>query len=82
MNILIYSSLLIHSPPSSILSIGLDWVQCSSALDPLQCGHMTKIGHAVLRSEQDPVQVPQTYPKKKRKKKKKEKKRNFLFFDK
>ena len=80
MNILIYSSLLIHSPPSSILSIGLDWVQCSSALDPLQYGHMTKIGHAVLRSEQDPIQVPQTYPKKKRKKKKGRKEKEFFIF--
>ena len=30
---------------------GLDWVQCSSAMNPLRCGHMVKIGH-MLRSQQ------------------------------
>ena len=33
------------------IKMGMDWILCSSALDPLRCGHVIKIGH-VLRSQQ------------------------------
>jgi hypothetical protein len=39
---------------------GTVWLQCSSAMEPLRCGHMAKIGH-VSRSQQCTGANPNPY---------------------